>query len=594
MILITPIRLKTSVGSISPGTERFLRKLSSFLDDKSSDTHKTADIIAISNPRDIEGADFVAALEQRINEYPDAHVLVLDMGGPNAERIPSHRVIYALIVAITNIRAENPDLHIILTLPKIIHKKDHYYQIFKKIILDDEEMTLFVYSSQQVYGRNQDIAFKRGVSELISTWQERAKSDLQTQLKSKLVCHIGNYVISDTGKRVHDFYDGSFAGEFIYSLLKELIDDLLKERDGILTVIYDDTVSNWFSAPVRTLILQHYEERIALHSLSELRNSSLRVSADVILAPICRSGDTFRRIIREHYSNKEEQSELRPYLWALISATEEVPLDGTLDLGIVRCSDHEIPIRVAFSIEVGDRGQRLASVWEKLDLIPVSSSEITEKLSAQLSADEMWGMVYEAGLSDESDVPDWREAIDKVPNFLRLIDLNGPLIAAKVNAVLENLSDKVSSTNFAFIYPDEPAARLLAEALYGLSEHESIAISKDLIGLAANAGSRESIKRRASEKSTDLLTAISSELERLSVNYSQRDFNTQRPMKVIGITEFSTTGSSIEGIYRLSRMMNWQLIADISIAEIPLGPRYQIRRHPMHSLYKFGDAVIGT
>ena len=233
---------------------------------------------------------------------------------------------------------------------------------------------------------------------------------------------------------------------------------------------------------------------------------------------------------------------------------------------------------------MGPDPSRLSSIWQGLSISPLPSSQID--LAKPFASDSMWGMIFEAGLEPEADVPSYRPSLGRVPNFSKLIDLNGPLFAAKINRALGHTFGPSIGRNFAFIHPDEYAANALASCVWNLAELGSISVRSRLIELAEHEKELSTLVNRAkheSESLGDYADAMIQRWKSITRNASEGSFT---PFRVVLLSEYRASGKRLRGLRNIAKMLGWEVLGSISLADM-----YPIRKpfDPFsHSFYQFG------
>jgi hypothetical protein len=186
----------------------------------------------------------------------------------------------------------------------------------------------------------------------------------------------------------------------------------------------------------------------------------------------------------------------------------------------------------------------------KIDPIPTTNIELTELFPA----DSMWAMVFESELEEENDVPSYRPSLGKVPIFSRLIELNGPLFAAKINKTLGRFFGPSVGRNFAFLHPDETVANSLSACVWDLADLDSIAIRSRLIELAEHITNLSTLIERAHQESRELGEYAEQKIEHLRFVTRNASPGSFSPFRVVTLSEFRASGSRMNGLSNLARM----------------------------------------
>ena len=212
-------------------------------------------------------------------------------------------------------------------------------------------------------------------------------------------------------------------------------------------------------------------------------------------------------------------------------------------------------------------------------------------LAAKFPSDSMWGMIYEAGLEPENDVPSYRPSLGRVPSFSKLIDQNGPLFAAKINRSLGRMFGLEVGRNFAFIHPDEDAANSLASCVWELAALGSIPVRSRLIELAEFVRTAPELIERARNDSPEFGEYVDDLVDRWKAMARNSSAGSYTPFRVVLLSEFRASGKRLRGLGNLSKIFGWEVLGSISLASMyPL-------KHDFHdrcfSFYQFGYMSVG-
>jgi hypothetical protein len=308
---------------------------------------------------------------------------------------------------------------------------------------------------------------------------------------------------------------------------------------------------------------------------------------DAVFLPIMRTGETVVSFLCRAIEAGKVSSGSKPLIWSLIDISGW--LDEDEEGGVrIRVPGSKEDYFAISDIKEGERGELLEAIWSKSSFAPTPIKTALERLEREFYSDEIWALIFEAGMQEmENDVPSHRREEHRVlPNFKSIIKYNGPLIAAKVLAVLKKSARGATPSNTVFLHPDEEATRLLAEAIYDVAGFESVPVSKPLVDVAAKSRSRQDILGLARLAPEGDEVILLDELESLEAKF-RRDLTPGPGTKVVLLTEFHTTGRSILGLYHLARMFGARSITDVSLASIPLAS-YPSEIVAAHTFYRFG------
>lgn len=594
MQFLVPIRFNSSVGRISPSTERFVFALGkALLGGVPTIEEKLCDTIPVSDPRDLDEQTFYESILTSIEDFDKVEQIILDVGGPHFNSVPVNRVVGSVLAALAKLKKDCPGVHKLLLFPKKLHRNDLNQVFFEPHVLQDEKVSCFFYKDQKLVGLGHSSVSANAATPLLDTLYQRMFSDREESLRRKMICHLGKYSISDQGqeKIIFDYYDGSFAHEEIYKSIKEILVKLVSEtpENESVTIAIDDNSSKWFQIPFQNALEAAAKPNVqfSVVKISDDKWPSPTDSLDAVLSPIMRTGQTIRRLLDRGTEEGLMSSGQKPFLWALVDLTGFPDAVGESGVELKLSGSDEVFL-VYSDIREGERGEILKDIWGQSNFQPSPVSDIIKNLEREFFADEMWAHVFEAGLQEnEDDIPLTRSGHDILPNFKEIIRNNGPLLAAKIISILEQSAGDLSPGNAAFVHPDEEATNLLADAIFEVAGYESIPFSKKIIELSSTVPSKQGLFEKAKTYSEQLEQSIKDEFESLETKF-RSNLTLGAPMKVVALTEFYTTGVSIAGLYNLARFLKIKMVRDISLAEIPSDSDPMTMPPAAHTFYRFG------
>lgn len=575
--LILPIRFRKPVNRIAAPTEEFLKKVAAVA--LSSDEPLEAsclEVYPIANPRDFPPGPLASDVLSLTIDHDDLSLLIIDVGGPNESEVLQPRFVIALAAMISSVRKRLTDIQIILTLPSRLDDEDEFAPMLETVFRENNVIRFFYddtsveshLCSEQVYSEKKL---------LVESWLAVAMTSPKKLLERKMVCHIGNYVIPDLNKNVHDYYEGDFATKEIYEIACKLISELL-ETNPHMKVLFDDRVSHWFARPINNA-LNYFDDQIEAIRFSDLDDELPLDDVGLVLFPICRTGRSAQDVLEKiGFGGQGGEPTVVTFLDV---GPEENIVD---DLRQIELRDGEVSVPVKVIAWLGDRANRLSSLWNGLEVTPLPTSEID--LAGMLPSDSMWAMIYEAGLEDETDVPSYRPSLGRIPSFTKLIDLNGPLFAAKINKTLGRIFGPDVGRNFAFFHPDEPTANKLAACVWDLADWDSVSMKSRLIELAEHITDAPTLLDRAQAESAELGDYAKKKIEELRFVTRNASAGSYLPFRIVLLAEFQASGGRMRGLINLAGMLGWEILGSISLARMyqamPDHNRYD------HFYYQFG------
>lgn len=585
MRLVIPIRIDTRFGSVSEEltgvvsskTKAFLEKLSDVLTD--NPTLVGADftkIIPIQNPRDINVEEVVKKLTSQINSENIYTELVIDVGGLNNNNLPQPNMIIAISTVVDVFLKVDKIQNILITFPKNINENDDFYFAMKNIARH-KEVTIFYYDTGKILTGSAGNNYSSDTRNSLLNLSAMARKSNKDNLKDKLVCHMGRYVVDGSDRIIYDYYEGNYASSEIFEEIRSIIINQLKLRTEPLHILYDDRGSDWFSRSVNSAI-NSFDEKIVSEKFSTFNSEKFSNNFNLIILPVFRSGKTangIMEIVKPHFVHGETE------VWALIDvkSASDSEKDRFIHMEGVE------PTRVKSIIELGARGQFLESIWSNVELEPLHVREID--LKGNFSAECMWGMIYEAGIIPEKDVPlGIRHALGTVLNSEEMVRLNGPLFASKISRILSKHFGSLAGSNFTFLHPDEDAANLLASAVKDLSRNDSLRVRSEIFKLARTSQNVTELVNNAHSSKAELGEYCENLIEQYKTLNENENLSRPSQMKIVLLSEFNATGSTINGMRKFAEMMDWTIVTSLSLANMI--PEVLEQNKAECSFYEFG------
>lgn len=511
-------------------------------------------------------AQSVMELLLKAVDYRREQCVLIDLGGPDERDVTRPNVLQGAALTIEALRADNPDVHIGVLLPKPIASTDVMAVSLQTMVASDKVRVLAGEGS--AWG--QSFSIDASITEQVEQWTERARSDPVERFKKRLIRRVGQYRLSDSGNVIRHLYDGRFAHDEIFALLSRWLSSRKREF-GVRRVAYDARYSTWFRAPVEAALRECGLAGDAI----QIENSRDAAKADVILLPIVRTGTSLRRLLA---SRKESMPP--PLVWAALAIGGQFD-EGTLHLSADEEVRDGLVVDVDYALLVSANPNAAdVSFWADSKLGSIEPDD--DDLSAVFSADAMWSMVFEAGVTPETNVPPHRNSAGYVPHFGDLVRFNGTLIAAKVDALLRKRFPGLLPPSIAFLCPREDNASALADALRGLAGHDTIYVERRIIETFFKKGA--TLDARLIEDKHGTLDKLES-LRQLARRVSY----VERPSIVL-LDEFHLSGGTLVGLYNLATAFKLPVLCSVSLASF--GREVAPLALPHVTLYRFGQLDV--
>lgn len=489
----------------------------------------------------------------------DADRILIDMGGPEEKDVTRPSALMGVVLAVDTLRQRNPQAAVTILLPFEISPDDVVLPSLKRLVAHPavrvitNEGTVSGSYFESIDGADGQIGAQ------VRTWAADARVDPLDGLRGKLIRRVGQYQLPGNEAIIRRLYDGSRAFGEIYELATRRLQDFAATGGG--SVAYDVRHSHWFRGPIEA----------ALRDVRLLADSwSLEDPTDVIrlgetgllLLPIIRTGTSLGKLIAPILDGKRTT----PRIWSLLSTQGAVPRDGTRRISIAGTRQRFVQAEYSLFVDAGDSAPDIA-FWQTA---PIESlSPATEPPGEMLSADSMWGMIFQAGLTVETPVPKHRKSIGFTPDFGEIAEDNGPFIASKVEGLLENVFAGDLPPSIGFLCPDEPNAKKVAESLRNLAGHDTIFVGRNLIDWKSADGGR--LHATALKRVERELAIVR---EKLSAwrDLVRRVSESERPQIVL-LDEFNLTGRTFRGLHKLAAEFDLPVLCTMSLVSYWDDPR---------------------
>jgi hypothetical protein len=496
--------------------------------------------------------------------------ILLDIGGPDEKDVTLPNALVGVVLAVDRIRKRNGGAAIGILLPFALSEGDLVLPSLERLV--EDPLVRLVTGDGTATGSH--FAGGEQDARAIARWSAEARVDPIEALEKRLIRRVGQYKLQGSEEIIRRLYDGSRAFSEIYELTLNRLSDLPEDSSG--RIGYDVRQSNWFRGPVEAALR---DAGLADRSwyLGEELDLRLLGETDLLLLPIVRTGASLRKLVGAAASNDRAP----PRVWSLLSTQGTQPKQGTRRIAVASQDGRQRFTQVQYALRV-DPGDEAVDVsfWQGAPIEPLDPNR--EPSGEILTADAMWGMIFEAGLMPESPVPKHREPIGFIPNFGAIARLNGPFLATKVEGLLANAFASSLPPSVGFLCPEEPNASELAESLRELVGQDTIYVGRDLI--TSRVDRSAPLPARTRQRAERNLNKVRSKLEAWQ-NLVSRLPEGERPHIVL-LDEFNVSGSTFRGLFNLACEFELPVLCTMSLvsySEEPLGVDV-----PHLALYRMG------
>lgn len=301
-------------------------------------------------------------------------------------------------------------------------------------------------------------------------------------LQNKIVRNHGHFKRKRNGAHshcIHYFFDGARCTVELAELLAEKVRGIPREEHAS-TIICNLSDSEWLHGAARAAANHLNYELHFVDPNQPVPNDQYELPrSPVVVLSVCDTGSTMSQIIQ---FLKSLNADSDPKVLAVISTEGEKPENSRR---IVRIGDEQYDVEYLLRVA----RQKFAPGECDLCKVGIPPFDGLTGQSGAIPTFAMWNMIFEAGLRVEVDVPD-RQSLGLVPNFLAIVENNGPYLATKIHKTLTSLKGGLPRDPI-IICPDESGARKLADALVHLFKFTVIRIPRAIIKLPESANDAE-------------------------------------------------------------------------------------------------------
>jgi hypothetical protein len=511
--------------------------------------------LPVPSEHSVPEAEFALAIEKGIGEATPTSILI-DVGGPDDPNPARYNIMMGVILALNKLVIAKPTLEIGLLFPIGLDEKHLYAPALRRATVGTN--VRIVFATGETWGDLPDGC--QTEADDIRTWFANARTNPLDLLSGKLIRRTGYYELPGSGQKLLHYYDGRKAHDEIYAI----VSDLLAEAGRPSRIILDSRHSQWFRAPVLAAIQERGFEDIG-QDLADDEDISMADSNALLLLPIVRTGQALTELFQRGPTTWDDR---QPRVWSLLSTKGTVPRNGEQLEPVMRNGSLA---KISYALSVPATPQWLLENRRLTSTKPVNPE--TESLRGRFTSDAMWNMILESGIAPETNIPDHRKSVGYVPDFGEIAELNGALIAAKLEAALEQLFSTQMAPQLAFLCPAEPKAVRLARSLQALAGHDTIHVDRELITLFRKhrqvGAVEKAIKSLKNKRRAKLATVFRSLSEQLS---HLRSLCTTLPKHdqphVVLLDEFGYSGRTLLGLYRLASAYDLRILCCVSLADL--------------------------
>lgn len=500
----------------------------------------------------------------------DSGVLV-DVGGPDERSLLKPTVVQALNEAILQLLNERSDLKVGIFIPIRLNSQDHSATALLQTLNTNMQVRC-LFGDGSHWGRFFDA--RNVPSSEVRQWLEAARTDPIEILKNKIIRRVGHYSLPSASQTYINYYDGQEAKAEIFRVLRDKLQELQTEAT-INRVFYLTHSSKWFEGPVvhalqATGLAANARKINSIKPVNELRSPGC-----LLLLPIVRTGDTLRKLLRAKLKIKGTGY---PRVWSLLSTDGPEDAKGTRP---VKLHADDPPIQVEYCVLV-----RGVSKWAQNTINALEFSGIDpekEDLAQPFTPSAMWSMILESGMIIE-DEGGRVGRLGYVPNFEKLAAANGSFLAAKFIALLKKRFGS-QLPDIVFLCPAERHAQKLADCLRDLAGFGTIRVKRPIIDLFASGKSLDDVKSDFSANAADRDIRLSFFQLSMLRNANEKLVSYEKPSVVL-LDEFSFSGSTTRGLYRLSKAFGLDVLCQITLGDF--NPRSVtddlVERYPFYKI----------
>jgi hypothetical protein len=393
---------------------------------------------------------------------------------------------------------------------------------------------------------------------------EKARAGPLVLLRQKLIRWHGHYRRTRRASGpecVSYFFDGTFCTNELTHLLAGRLSQGIATGEILVEYGESDWMLDAIDAATNQLDLDY---RVLSPWKGQLHQALDVPDKPFLIVGMCDKGDTLAQILRQL---KARNPKIDPRIISILSTDGKAEEDGDRLISV----DNDQYI-VEYFLKVRQQHIPSAECRQCRVRIPYSAAQHEEIAAAEIPVRAMWSMIFEAGLKPEADVPKERPSLGLVPDFPGVVAMNGPYLAYKMHALLDQIPGKLPRDPI-IVCPDEAGADALADALTNIFKFTIIRIPRDEI-------SRFNGTIPASTPTDSWLLQLKSLKERADRT------------KVIILDEFNASGGTRQKLGEMMKSFGLELLCYFSLFDFAPKARdgLDARAISMYSLNWLGPA----
>jgi hypothetical protein len=402
--------------------------------------------------------------------------LVIDLANPPRDDLPHFNILRSMADALSEAWWKLGGGLVSILLPKSLSPKDSVLGVLYSR-LNAKELVL-IDSEGRTYG------FLPGGQVRLSRYAEElrvARKDPVALIQQRMIRRIGYFKRDSADIRATKyFFDCG-------SCIKDILDALDGEIDFSSSeqLLVHAPVSRWMQELAESISIKYNVQALDLGLLVEGEKQGPQPeikSSPIVLLPLVDTGETIHGL-SEFIKRCNPYAQPR-YVSVLSTGRTRVPA------GLGRQGSPAGRLKAVTTV-YGDTGHDVhylltvqQSYYSDANLpLALSEHEGSSRSlldeSARLTSFAFWSMVDEAGWRDELNVPKPRGfSMGNVPNFPKVLQLNGPLLAHKFRRVMEESPGGIP-TDPIFICPMEDGASQIVSYLFAMYGFSFVRIPRD-------------------------------------------------------------------------------------------------------------------
>jgi hypothetical protein len=393
-------------------------------------------------------------------------------------------------------------------------------------------------------------------------------------LKMKMVRKLGHFPLRSEGTTTQcarHYFDGRYCTSEIAELLNKYVNTKISQlatTSGQCRIMYESTDSPWCETAVRkfeslsgitcTPLDASPTEATKVISPSDSTNELL-----IIIVPFVGDGFTLSSTFA---AVSERFPSVVPRIMAILSTQGDKDDNGSRTIGSGRS-----PVKIEYLLKVNQQRYRPNNCPLCSD--GISHTEFEAKSQPMLTSYDFWDLVRAAGLKAEADVPEYRAAMERVPDFNRIVEANGPFLASKLSDLIELASDSPASGSVV-VCPKEIGSRTIALYLRRVSGATVILVPREIINQYRKPHGLSSSVRE------DLLNSNASWAIQLRSVHSD----------VVVMDEFVGSGGTRKALTALLQAFGKSVFCYLSLVDF--WPTTDSDRVPTFALYRWRSAAF--